>query len=576
MATAGRRIARRRKRRRSGLASNPVVVGAVRPPTPDTASSANDLRTLLERMRELHPEFKDALAEWMLYYAAYIGGDPVYKYIRTHSREHKKNYDTRRARAYYLNFTESVVNLITSFVYSYDIVRSAQQPEDAEPPEFTATELAKQQAEEEQQAKEAARTAGFALEAPEPPPPPAEPSPDVAARAVVVPPVEDDEDLQALWENADLTGTSMSDFMKRATSLSKVFGRIDIAVDMPQAKSKIVTEQQRKDEGLRPYCLLYLPWSILDWEVDEFGQYLWVRIKETAPSKLDPMGTRSAHPDEVYLTWTREEWIRHRFTFNDRGEPTAVEINRGDHPLGRVPLVRLYHAKKVDSVLGLSMVRDIAPTNIAILNYCSLMDEDAYERCLNILVMQGEGGQQKEVNISEHNTLEYTGDKAPFFLAPEGEPMRMLMELCEKLRDEIYRMSRLGSSLGLLPKEAKSGIAMSFEFNETSRMLADTANASEQAEIQIHKMYLGWLGREWEGVVDYPEEFGVESMEEELKVVTAAKTGVRSPTFKRAIEKAVAAKMTTKLPSETRRRIEAEIDQMGEEKPPPFFGFGGA
>lgn len=519
-------------------------------------------------MRERHPEYEEERDRWEQYYAAYMGGEAVFRYIRSHSREHEELYKTRKKRAYYLNFTEAVVNLICSFVYSYDIVRIAHaRGEDVVVPEATATELAKQDKAIRRDAEMVPPVEGASGGG-------AEPTPDEAARFVEVEEAEEHEDLRALWEDADLAGTSLSDFMKTSTAFSKVFGHTYILVDMPRVDGRIETEAQRKERGVRPYLVLLLPWSVVDWEVDERGQYLWVRIKETVGSKPTPDGARTRFPDEVYLTWTRDEWTRHRFSFNDRGDPVAVDVERGAHPVGRVPVIRHYHQRKPQAVTGLSMIRDIAPVNLAILNYCSLMDEDAYERCLSILVMKGDG-LGTDVQLSAHNVLEYTQDPPPHYLAPPGTPMEMLSGLVERLRDEIYRMARLGSSMGLLSKEAKSGIAYSFEFNETSRMLADTANEAESVERQVHDLYLRWLGQVWTGVIDYPEEFGVESMGEEFKVVTAAKQAVRSPTFKRVVEKLAARKLVTKMSDATKRRIDAEIDQLEEPKPPPFFGFGG-
>lgn len=498
---------------------------------------------------------------WDLFYAAYRGSPHVFKYLRPHRREHIDNYKARKERAYYLNFTETVVNLTVSFVFSRNILRMSVRPDVQ--PEKTII-ISPKPPELDQ----------FGNPLP-PTGPPEVPKPEEYAALVKVPRDPSDDDVEALWSDADMLNHSMNEFMQEAAIFAKVFGKVDVLVDMPKSDTTLATEQDRKAQGLRPYLVLYYPWDMVNWETDEIGEYLWVRFRQVDTSENDPFAERRKFPTEIYTTWTRSGWVRHRFTFDMHGTPTGWTEERGKHNVGVVPVIPVYNQRQRSTVVGLSAIRDIAPINLAILAYSTLVDEDGYEKTLNILVMQRPLTEDtKEVQLSAHNVLEYTGQNPPSYLAPSGTPMAMLAEHIGRLRDEIYRLSRLGSAMGLLTKEAKSGLAYSYEFNETAQMLAETANTLEQAEHRIHQVFLKWLGREWRGVVDYPDEFGVEFMKDELETLQLSKTNVRSVTFKREMEKEVARKLTSKLPREVRARIAAEIDQMPEPPPPSFFPMG--
>src|SRR5207237_6694439 len=109
-----------------------------------------------------------------------------------------------------------------------------------------------------------------------------------------------------------------------------------------------------------------------------------------------------------------------------------------------------------------------------------------------------------------------------------------------------------------------SGVAQAFEFNETNRTLAERADEIEVCENLIHKFWHAWLGLEWEGTVDYPDDFSVESLADELDIVLKAKQQVRSPTFKRDLEKKLTRKMMHNASPVDLLTYQLEIDALPE------------
>lgn len=485
------------------------------------------LRARYELLNQEHPDYKANLPLWKMYYAAYEGGSLVYEYIRRHPREHMEIYRQRKERAFYLNYTDVVVKLGPSFVFSRDIVRRDK-------PLDSVDETESQQ--------------------------------------------EVDPDIESFWKDASLAGESLDKVMKDAAIYTRVFGRVDLLLDMRQLPQdvQIVNEQQRQEQKLRPYTVMYFPWDISNWETDERGFYVWVRIRQGDSTMNDPDQPRKMKPDVLFQTWTRDRWVRERVIFDqESGEISSIQRDEDTHPVGRVPMQPIFSDRVRKSAIGLSMIRDIACVNIAVLNWSSLMDEEMYSKVFNILVMQQADGDSPTVEIGSNNVLGFTGTVAPSYLTPPSEPMDNLARRISEARDEMYRMSRMGSSLGLLQKESRSGIAYGYEFNETAQSLAELANTLENAENGIHEIFLAWLhpegdkAREWAGVIDYPDEFGVQMMEDDLNTLALAKQNIRSETFKREMEKQVARQMTTKLPSDIRHQIDVEIDETEEVAVPP-------
>jgi len=219
-----------------------------------------------------------------------------------------------------------------------------------------------------------------------------------------------------------------------------------------------------------------------------------------------------------------------------------------------------YHeADPIDPFIGNSFIQDIAPLNILIMNWLSMLDEEISQKTLNILVMQGTT--EDEVVIGANNVLTYEGEQAPQFIAPAAIPGELIQTSIEKARDEIYRLAKLTGGVAQL-KEVRSGISWSYEFQEAEQTLADTADELEEAEERMHRIWCKWMEIEWKGNIDYPEEFGVEDVLSDLKVLEQASAFVKSPTFKAEVQKKIVPSILPKIDEELSKVIDDEIDEM--------------
>lgn len=520
--------------------------------------STEKQKKMLEILKERHPLFTQNYKSWKMYLDAYKGGSYVKNYIYKHPREGTDMVKNRRNKSVYPNYVRPIIGLYMSYVFRRDIDRTI-----SEITEDTKTISDDSTMNEDQKANE----------------------------------------FQAFWDDCDGRGTPINKFMKKAGILAKVFGHVGILVDMPKQDEKIESEADRKEANHRPYAVIYTPLDIVNWETDKKGNLLWVRLLEEYPVDSDPFvkekdRSRTTKEESIeneekrtkenianptpekaniwlsrkgdsikkYITWTKDEWYVHEIRPSKKGDPASVgkevveEIEHQKHGLGEVPLVMHYHEEDpIDPFIGNSFIQDIAPLNILIMNWLSMLDEEISQKTLNILVMQG--ATEDEVVIGANNVLTYEGDTAPQFIAPAATPGELIQTSIEKARDEIYRLAKLTGGVAQL-KEVRSGVSWSYEFQEAEQTLSDTADELEEAEERIHRIWCKWMSMEWEGNIDYPEEFGVQDVLSDLKTLEQASTFVKSPTFKAEVQKKVVPSILPKIDETLSKTIDDEIDEM--------------
>src|SRR3972149_4790096 len=532
-------------------------------------------KNLKKVLEATHPLYDSNVRYWKMYEECYCGGPTIAKWIHQHMRESKTSVDQRRARYFYPNYCQTILDQYMAYVFRKGIVRQAVRKDT----EVGSQAVVQQAYDNEQYQMAAAQQQGNGppLEKPAPGPgvqvadPQAEASQRLSAPKIKKKRKSSTEDeLEEFWRDSDRLGSSIDTIMTEVGIWMMVYGQYHVIVDMPVVKKEIKNELERKQQGLRPYLTLVNPICLTNWEYDRYGDLLWIRIKQDTSSEISPFIERPKKTICEYHTWTRDSWYVHRCE-GDKVE----ETDKGDHELEEVPLVSFFQAQKVHlAPISHSFLRDIGPLNLAVLNWGSLIDNEAYERCPNILVMECSQMTPAEIVIGTNNVLQYEkGGTPPHFLAASTVPAAFIQTMIREAVQEIYRLSRLGGLTGRVVREARSGVAYKFESQELNQALASKADKLEGGERRLHELHEKWLGREWQGVIDYPEEFGIESVEEEVALLTQVKGQFRSPQLKRLLEKTAAVKLLGKLPKSTMETVDIETDTLEEVKP-TFSPFG--
>lgn len=445
-----------------------------------------------------HPDYIANADKWSKYLDCYEASD-IYKYIKQHTRESDDIFENRISRGYYYNYCASVVDLFVAYLFHAPIVRD---------------------------------------------------------------PKNDQDKYQALYENADLAGTKYVYFLEIVATFAQIFGHVGVLVDAPQIpEGGFNNEAERLAANARPYLTIVRADQIKDWELDNQGNFVWVKIEVCRPEPDRAWNVEVDCESRSFIIWTRDHWEEWRVT-GAGSNPIAVQVATQPHGLGAVPLVIVRNEKMPSHPwFGCSSLRDIADINLAILNWSSLGDEEIAERCLNILTMEADQS-DAAVTLSHSNVLTYApGATPPAYLTPGTTPLELIGKWIDRAKDEIYRLAKLGGSTGLLGvREATSGIAYAYEFNETNQSLARKAESLEQAEYEIHRLYAKWLNSNFDGTILYPKEFGVDDFLTEFQILAEGRNNLTSETAIKELQKKTVGKLFARESMELRAKIVAEIE----------------
>lgn len=440
--------------------------------------------------------------EKWLKYLDLYESNDIYRFVFRHLRESEGSWKKRVERGYYNNYVASVVDLLTSYLFASPVDRNIQGFEDI----FTET----------------------------------------------------------FYKNVDFKGTPYDTFMEDVATYTRVEGHVGIWIDSPE-DAEDMSERDRIDGDVRPYLTLLHPHQILDYKLDRYGRFEWAKFVLCR----DPERSWDRPADESAKTVVVVSKDSYEVYDVDgkAGYEQAVLVRSSPNPLGEVPLViAKYRTQARHPWYGVSPIRDIADINIGILNWSSLGDNEIYERCLNILVME-KASDDSTLELSHDNILEYEGTNPPAFIFPGVTPLELIQKWIQFHIDDILRLAKLKGPTGMSDvREATSGIAYAFEFNETNQTLANNAKSLERVDYEIHRIVAKFFGEEFTGSIAYPRDFGVEDILVLMQGLTIAREALTTETGIKELEKKVVRSVFAKLPTDLRKEIEDEVDE-AEAKP---------
>jgi len=365
-----------------------------------------------------------------------------------------------------------------------------------------------------------------------------------------------DELFKSFTGNADLEGSSLAQFMRDSQRFASIYGRVSIIVDRPATAARTRAEAIAAD--IRPYVTLVTPENLVDWSFTRLpsGKSVLesVKIKESR-------GT--------YRIWTREGW--ELWEVEKEGGEVRL-LGAAEHDLGSVPVVTLYNKKSGMPMIGTSDLQDIADINKNIYYLCSDAKEIIENTAFPMLaVPYAKGGGDEEKELGPRNILQFDpseADARPYWLEAPHSSLTEIREWVKQDINEIHRIAKMG---GVKATEdfsaARSGVALELEYQQLYATLSEKADNIEQAENQLLSLWARWEGKEFDGVIDYPDDFSVKDMERDLgSAIKAQSARVDSLTFRRELQKKIAGAVLPKADEKTRALIFSEIESGVDEK----------
>lgn len=448
-----------------------------------------------------HPTYAESTLEWNFWEQSYRGGP---KYIKANMFQYYKEGDQefkdRCKRAYRENHSKSIVDKTVSYVYKDGPTR---------------------------------RT--------------------------------DSELLKKFFKNVDGKGKSMDQFMKMVATWAAVFGRIYIVMDKAEMPEEKRTGTALDNLGQIPYLYILFPQEVPDIAFNKDGSVKWALVKEEVRDDDDPFSSSGDLVDQ-YRLWEAGKWT----LYSDDG----TEKDSGSTGQNAVPIIAVDSEESLSAYNGGSLLTDIAPIDRAIMNNWSRLDTIVNDQTFSQLIFPIEGAAMTDMldneemrdqyfTLATNRVLLYSAAAGhqvkPEFISPDASQAEFILSMISRQIKHLYSHIGLGASTGEEVKP-ESGISKAYDLDELSKLLAAMADNLEEAEDRIVDLFSLWTNQKVEAEINYPDDFDVRTLSEEIAQAQDLATLRISETFMKEIEKRIAQKALPKAFTETQEKIEKEIE----------------
>lgn len=370
-------------------------------------------------------------------------------------------------------------------------------------------------------------------------------------------------------ENVDGAGTTWAELRASNAIVAAVLGWRPILIDarpMPvdeQGAPIIRTRAQAREAKLRPYPVPLFPANLLDYQVDDAGQFTYAKLCTTAMRQESWKDART----EVkhYTIWTPETFEKYEVTHVD-GHDKVTAQSQGVNPFGIVPLAIVKHKDNPgEPVLGLPMHAAVAQSARAHLNRLSEFNEHLRGQVFAVLVVASKGGQpSEEVTVGTDNALPIDSEsKQPHaYLAPPASVAATYEKRLEAIVREMYRMARVEYTRAT--GGVTSGEAHAYEFQQTNAALADFAKCIAKAEDAVDYFVGRYYGVPENKLSEQtnvpPASFDVEDLTADIKASFDLIGGDVGPTATKMLKLRLIKQSLPMLTAEQLEIIESELD----------------
>jgi len=342
--------------------------------------------------------------------------------------------------------------------------------------------------------------------------------------------------------NIDRKGSSLTEFRKEMADLSQLYGHVFIVVDSPQSSDDIVTVQDQIDKDVFAYFAFIHPQNMVNWALDPFGRPYWVLVREMEDANIDPMQyDKDLGKAITYRLITRDSW----YLYNSKYELISSGLNR----VGYVPIVCVVdkRSKKEVNFLGISALSDIAFITRDVFNSCSELKQILRDQTFAFLTVQGESSEYSEIEIGTRKGLIYPRDTdRPGYISPPASNAEAYFKHIDRQVVKMFQLAKIEAGSAKFDGEsavAQSGVSKAWDFNQTNSSLARKASNFEDGEMKLWEFFSLWeISKSFDGHIDYPKEFSVASLTDDLDELEKTMKAGLGKEFDKEVKKAIVKK----------------------------------
>ena len=291
-------------------------------------------------------------------------------------------------------------------------------------------------------------------------------------------------------QDVDLAGTPMSTFRRRALALALCFGRVHAVTDRPPGDVMPLNRLQQETSKQRAYSYLVTPLNVTDWLLDDYGQYVWVVIREPEPDTRAP-GRPQADFKWQYRVWYKDSWELWRST-DTEGE--YIQVDGAEHDFGRVPVNTLYVTREGENpcMAAESPLSDFLDLNRHVLNKFSELDETERSQTFDILLVPGEGTGALELGHFRGMTFNGESGAKPDYISPNPQHASGKWDRISAQMFTMRQLASTGRGKAEYSKEERSGDAIMLESADQQNQMASWASAGQDFEDGLYRNVASW------------------------------------------------------------------------------------
>jgi len=361
------------------------------------------------------------------------------------------------------------------------------------------------------------------------------------------------EFFSALMDEVDLKGTGLNDFFRTQFVDGLITGSSYVLVDFPRTEKRVGTRAEEDALGAsRAYLVNYSAEDIINWNLDEVGNFDWVVIR-TKLIKKDRV------EDADWKTETRWSYYdKQSFKLYSRVDGAIRLVDEGTHALAKLNRVPLFDLR--------------IPEGLWMLNRAGLLQLEHFNKSNALSWALTMGLFAMPVVYSDRDWSQIVGESYYIQLAPddkfgwtepEGKVFQIAQDNLKRLQEEIYRVCYLAQAGGSLDAGGmQSGVSKQLDFSITQEVLRAYGDAMKDL---MRRVLTSIEAAREDGIaisVTGMDEFDITDFGTELSDAQALLgLGVDSPTLKKEIFKKLALKYLSDSRQDVKDRIVGEIEE---------------
>jgi len=332
------------------------------------------------------------------------------------------------------------------------------------------------------------------------------------------------EPVKFIIDDANRKKKTMNEFISIISTYSMLF-TVGILVDAPNFdKDEIKTEAQRKENNINPYCVMYTPFDIRDFNVDDNGELNWILLDNSYYKNDDPL--KEGETVKIYRLWTRE--YHQDFEYIEETSEDSIKVyEQVKHNIEYVPFKFVNWRDDDSDFVGESVFEDPAMISQLIYNKMSEMDEMLASGSFKVLMYPTETGELPssiiQGGIGSLSAIGYDGNfPTPTFDGASLQEVEPFLKAIEFYIAEILK--KVGLETDQEKDYVQSGIAKQIDFQKVKSLLTQGANMMEKTEKWIYATAGRWLTKEVNAEVNYNINYTNEDISSRMESLTSLLT----------------------------------------------------